>query len=211
MASRCASHASRKDIWGDSRAQQTHSKPSLRTASPADGPRYSETLCNKKIPLKDRAKLFEATVTPSVMYGSSTWALTAERERKLTSTRRRMLRWMTQTPRRQDENWVDYIKRATHTSEKLFSDFGCKRWGAIHRAQKWKLAGKPAQAFDMRCTGRLLDWAPWFRCSPHRNVGGQYKRWDVDITAYAGAGWTKMARDAVAWHALSGEFIGSVS
>ncbi|CAE8692321.1 unnamed protein product [Polarella glacialis] len=35
------------------------------------------TLCDKGHSLRDRLKLFEATVSPTVLYGSGTWTMTA--------------------------------------------------------------------------------------------------------------------------------------
>ena len=51
-------------------------------------------LCGKHVSLRCRLKLFNATVTPTLLYGSGSWTMTAERERILRSTQRRMLRWM---------------------------------------------------------------------------------------------------------------------
>ena len=53
-----------------------------------------EELCNKKYPLRQRLRLFGASVSRSFLYGSGTWTLTAERERKIRSAQRRMLRAM---------------------------------------------------------------------------------------------------------------------
>ena len=51
-------------------------------------------LCSKFYRLQDRVRLFEATVTPAVLYGSSTWALTKQMEGQLRVARRRMLRYV---------------------------------------------------------------------------------------------------------------------
>ena len=51
-------------------------------------------LCSKHYPLKHRLKLFESTVTAVALYGSGAWTMTADLQRKLKTTQRRMLRWM---------------------------------------------------------------------------------------------------------------------
>ena len=51
-------------------------------------------LCGRHVSLQARLKLFNASVTSTVLYGSGTWTMTADRERKLRTTQRRMLRWM---------------------------------------------------------------------------------------------------------------------
>ena len=42
-------------------------------------------LCGRHVRLNSRLKLFNATVTPTFLYGSSTWALTANREKDTNS------------------------------------------------------------------------------------------------------------------------------
>ena len=44
--------------------------------------------------MKARLKLFEARVTPSFLYCSGAWKMTAARKRLVRSTQRRMLRWV---------------------------------------------------------------------------------------------------------------------
>eukprot|EP00973_Karenia_brevis_P060172 8373073-Karenia_brevis.AAC.1 len=53
-----------------------------------------DILCNKAYKLQSRLKLFGATVSQSVLYGSGTWTMTFARERRLQSTQRRMMRLM---------------------------------------------------------------------------------------------------------------------
>ena len=55
---------------------------------------YKKELCGKAYPLRDRLKLFEATVTPTVLYGCGCWTMTEDREKLLRCTQRRMLRWI---------------------------------------------------------------------------------------------------------------------
>ncbi|CAE8646981.1 unnamed protein product [Polarella glacialis] len=51
-----------------------------------------KTLCDRSHSLKARLKLFDATITPAVLYGSCSWTMTAARERMLQTAQRRMLR-----------------------------------------------------------------------------------------------------------------------
>ena len=51
-------------------------------------------LCGRHVSLQARLKLFNASVSSTALYGSGTWTMTAEREKKLRTTQRRMLRWM---------------------------------------------------------------------------------------------------------------------
>ena len=53
---------------------------------------HKDELTRKKYALSDRLRLFDAVVTPAVLYGAETWTLTKEMERALRTTQRRMLR-----------------------------------------------------------------------------------------------------------------------
>ena len=72
--------------------------------------KHKGELCNKFYRFQDRARLFEAVVTPAVLYGSATWALTQKQETKLTTVRRRMLRFVFRVFRpKQDGQLQDWI------------------------------------------------------------------------------------------------------
>ena len=53
---------------------------------------YKQELTKKTYSLSDRLRLFESVVSPTVLYGSEAWTLTAEMTRLLRTTQRRMLR-----------------------------------------------------------------------------------------------------------------------
>ena len=61
---------------------------------------YKKELCGKCYRLRDRLKLLNATVTPTVWYACGTRTTTEERERKLRTTQRKMLRWIVGVGRR---------------------------------------------------------------------------------------------------------------
>ena len=62
-----------------------------------------QELCNKGFRLQCRLRLFNATVSQTLLYGAGTWTLNAEREAKLRTAQRRMIRSMLQRPRRREE------------------------------------------------------------------------------------------------------------
>ena len=134
-------------------------------------------LCDRQIPIKDRMKLFESSVTPCVLYACGCWTMTSEMFCRLRSTRRRMLRWMIKPARGMDEEWPNYIRRATHLCEDIASQHGSKAWGELQHERKRTLAAKCALTTDGRWSKRLLNWRPRFRCLPRRSVGHPTKRW----------------------------------
>lgn len=54
---------------------------------------FRSELCGKHI-IKDKFKLFNAVITPTVLYGSTAWTMNAERTKLIQTAQRRMLRWM---------------------------------------------------------------------------------------------------------------------
>ena len=168
--------------------------------------KLKEVLCNRKVPLKDRVKLFECSVTPCAFYASGAWTTTAEMIHKLSTTRRKMLRWIVGVSRQKDEEWVTYIQRSTHKSEDLAHWYGAKDWAQLHRQRKWSLAGKAATSTDGRWMNRLLSWKPWFRTLPRRGVGRPVKRWDDDLVKIAGGDWPAAAQDLAVWEAAAAAY-----
>ena len=114
-------------------------------------------------------RLFDATVTSSVLYGSGCWAMTVERTRRLQTEERKMLRRIVQTPRRhfeladmsvEQESWVDWVTRATRRAEGLFRRAGYRSWGYQQRGRKRQLQSRIQQREDGRWSTKLLEWAP---------------------------------------------------
>ena len=157
--------------------------------------RLKDTLCNRRLPLKDRLRLFEACVTPCVLYACSTWTMTVQRETLLNTARRRMLRWMCRIPKRPEEEWGSFISRATHASEDLAAKHGLSNWVVTQRLRKFECACKAAGRKDGRWTHLLLSWRPWFRCIPRRCVGHPTRRWCDDLVAFAGGNWHRDLTD----------------
>ena len=61
---------------------------------------YKDELTNRSYLLTNRLRLFDSVVTPTFLYGSSSWVLTRTMERKARRTQRRMLRMILGAGRR---------------------------------------------------------------------------------------------------------------
>ena len=130
-----------------------------------------DILCRKAYSLRHRMRLFEATVTPAVLYGSAAWTLTKDMENDLVTARRRMFRMMLAARRAPDEEWTDYIKRTTKFCEEYAAKLGYESWVIQFRRRKWRFAGRASRQVDRRWSTRLLWWRPWFRIVAARSVG----------------------------------------
>jgi hypothetical protein len=53
-----------------------------------------QVICDKKIPLFLKTKLYKTMIRPVMLYGAETWALHKREEKKLERTEMRMLRWI---------------------------------------------------------------------------------------------------------------------
>ena len=93
-------------------AQRAELKNRLRGAW-AKFMEHKDELIKKKYALSDRLRLFDAVVTPAVLYGAGTWTLTKEMERALRTTQRRMLRAILGQGRRKIERTTE----STHAEE----------------------------------------------------------------------------------------------
>jgi hypothetical protein len=176
---------------------------------------YRKELCNRRLPLERRLKLFDAVVTPTVLYGSGSWTMTKEREGRLKVARRRMLRQITQVPRLKTceedgslEDWVAYIIRSTHVAENESDKAGVSDWVLAQRSRKWRWAGHVARYEDRRWTKVLLDWMP----TGARRSGRPTKRYEDELDEFAtlhceGARWYNAAKNRDVWRRLEGAFV----
>jgi hypothetical protein len=179
---------------------------------------HKEDLTNDIIPIGLRLKLFNATVTPTVLYGSGTWALTQKMRDTLRTQQRKMLRCIAKChksfPRSPHtvEEYVDWIKKATEKTNRLTTQFNVRDWVDEQRRRKWKWAGKVANRRDERWTHEILKWDP-----PNVKVRGRPKtRWADEINLYlttavgyqhVGNDWTKVALNMKKWRVLEKDFV----
>ena len=55
---------------------------------------YRGILCDRRISLRVKGKVYKTVVRPAMMYGADTWAVKKAQEKKLDVAEMRMLRWM---------------------------------------------------------------------------------------------------------------------
>ena len=171
--------------------------------------KHRSELCCKLYPLRDRIRLFDAVITPAVLYASSTWALTRKMELKLQVTWRRMLRYIFRIYRRKtegvQEDWVEYMHRATQRIKQLSDELGMMTWVEMHRREKWRLAGKLVRTTDDRWSRLVLDWQPYSGVG--RTQGHPCTRWTDQLENFAGGDWKKHAEDEVSWSIYEDAFV----
>ena len=54
----------------------------------------SGVLCDRRMPVKLKRKVYKTVIRPAILYGAETWATTKRQEKRIEVTEMRMLRWM---------------------------------------------------------------------------------------------------------------------
>ena len=167
--------------------------------------KHKQELCCKHYCLKDRCRLFDATVTPTLLYGCATWALTCKMEEALQAHWRRMLRYVFGLHCRSTETWVEYVQRSAHDVERMAEKFRLQRWTVECRVRKWRFAGRLARHEDGRWSSQILSWTP---CNgAGRGRGWPKTRWSDDLCKLAGEAWIEHAKDSELWQQLEEGFV----
>ena len=144
---------------------------------------FKGELCRPDYPLKARMRLFNAVITPSILYGCAAWTMTKEREQKLIVTQRRMLRLFCRVGRKPDENLVEWVQRATHHVELVADESQEEFWVSVQRRRKWRWVGHVARLTDNRRTHQVLSWH--LECG-RRRVDRPTRRWTNVLDTFCG-------------------------
>ena len=94
-------------------------------------------LCNRRMPVKLKGKVYKTVVRPPLLYGAETWATTRGQEARIEVNEMRMLRWMCGVTRR-DKIRNEHIRgttRVVHASKKI-TEKRLKRYGHVRRMKE---------------------------------------------------------------------------
>ena len=132
----------------------------------------------KDIPISLRLKkLFDAVITPTMLYGAGTWAMTKGREAQLRTVQRKMLRSIrsrqSHVKFETTEEYVEWVRAATRKAEAIMSQHNVEDWVKTQRAEQWDWAGKVATCSDKRWSSEAIDWDP----PDPRKRGRPRQRW----------------------------------
>ncbi len=164
---------------------------------------FEKELTDKHYSFLHRVRLFNAVVTPSVLYCCCSWVMTASREQRLRGAQRKMLRTMlgkgrvifgeaddisTQTATTGSsqeaetlEPWADWIQRVTHEAEEAMRIAGIPEWVEECRRRKWWWCGHVCRRRDSRWSHKILKWTPE---RGSRNQGHPFGCWSDDLNAF---------------------------
>ena len=150
--------------------------------------RHRRVLVNKHVSIKLRMKFLDAVVTPTILFGLHTLALTGVQLSKLDSIQRRMLRSMVGWTRLQDESWHDTMSRMKIRVAKALHQHPIETWTRRLARCQHSFASRVAQTNGW--VTRVVTWNPesnWrdnFSLAPKRRQGRPLTRWDDKMRSF---------------------------
>ncbi len=148
---------------------------------------------DSNLPLSLKRKVYKQCILPVLTYGSETWHLTKELERKLRNAQRGMERRVLGRTWR-DKKRASWIMEQTKVEDILMTVKNKKRTWARHVMCRC----------DNRWTMRVTEWQPR-NC--RRNHGRQRVKWRDEIRAFTGPSWTSLTSDRERWRMLGKAFV----
>jgi len=85
-----------------------------------------------------------------------------------------------------DESWVEWIRRCTHTAEALLKSLGVDDWVSEQRRKKWRFAAKVVTDSVSKWNIKALMWEPEHdaRYNAKRRQGRPVMRWTDDLAQH---------------------------
>ena len=176
-------------------------------------------LLNRKSSIARRLRLFDSTVSSCVTWCSESWAPRADELRQLESARRSMLRKIVCTGRNQDEQWIEWIQRATHKALNWSNRAGVREWVGLHFERKWLWAGHVARRGQDTWLHRVTTWRDSAWQSLASEMGSfrerrpsrrRWMKWEDPLRRFCSEQglpqWTDLATNREQWAAYAVEF-----
>ncbi len=154
-------------------------------------------LCKKGADINNILRLFDSTVSNTVLWCCGSWALTVKQKKMLKAVRRSMLRRMVGPPKMPDEDYITWIRRVTHMAEVTAEQAEISCWQTQSFAAKWQWAAKLVRTDQARWASRTTFWrdSTWtalhragsqaYGSRPLRARPGNRRRWEDDLRRFA--------------------------
>ena len=172
----------------------------------------SNLLLNRKVSLKRRLKIFDATVGSCVLWCTESWTPRQEELRELSSAQRSMLRKVHGLRRTPEESWVQWLQRSTGHIESIATSVGVRTWTSSHFQKKWQWAGHVARRPENCWLKRTTSWrdSRWQSVvgnlvdRPLRPSKRRWMKWESSVHSYrvstGGPHWTETALSKDSWN-----------
>ena len=162
-------------------------------------------LTDRQISIRRRLKLFDSVVTPTVLFGLPTLALTTRQKEQLDVLQRRMLRLIVGWVRLDDEDWNVTMRRMNDRVDRALSLYPVRSWRERLAHLQYNFAGQLGQKPES-WAHRVSSWSPPSTYpGAGRGRGRPACRWDDHLQKYSiakfGEPWYVAARDRRKWRA----------
>ena len=135
--------------------------------------KHKTELTDRRYRLKDRLRLFSATVTACVLYGCECWVLRKEQQKTLQATQRKMLRMLLHAKRRKTdesgslEPWADFLRRSAKWVEEKLQAAGQNERLEIWQQRQTKWAERLSKGKE-RWSEIATVWKPFLHSGSRR-------------------------------------------
>ena len=147
--------------------------------------KHRTTLTDRHVSVKSRLKLYEATVTPTVLYGLAACPLTERQRERLDVIQRRMLRSIVGWARSAAEDWSDTMRRMRDKVDRALRQFPCIPWSMRIAKHQQRLAAHIAKHCNS-WAAKAVRWQPAATIpGAFRSRGRPLRRWNDTLTAFA--------------------------
>ena len=115
----------------------------------------SPLLCDRRMPVKLKGKVYKTVIRPAMLYGAETWATTKRQEQRIEVTEMRMQRWMCGVTRKGSLRewriterrliWYGHERWRTHTEESVEAGYTREK---EERTTENKMEGRVSTRFE---------------------------------------------------------------
>ena len=125
----------------------------------------SGVVCDRRMKVKIKGKVYKTIVRPAMVYGAETWAVKKAHEKKMEVAEIKMLRWMCAGVTRLDEIRNEKIRGSTKVGEISKKVQECRmRWyGHVTRRDE-EYVGKRVMGIEVQGSGRGRPRKRWADC-----------------------------------------------
>ena len=155
-----------------------------------------------------------------MLWCTESWTPKVEEMRVLNVARRSMLRRIVGARRASEEDYLEWIQRATRKAERLATAAGVRNWVEAHRAAKWSWAGHVARRPATTWVWRVSSWrdSEWQALAmevgstrPLRPSRRRWMKWEYDLHRFCSVRrhgcWMTFARRRDNWANAIDDFL----
>ena len=154
---------------------------------------HQRVLTNQHISVKLRMKLFDAAISPSLLFGVAALPLYENLVTKIDIVQRKMMRRIVGWTRVADESWEITMRRMGNKVAGALRQWPVKTWSNRIAHTRWDLARRLNSMPIHRWANLCIRWQPtvindsFLPTKPVRDRGRPHLRWDNTLRKYRAA------------------------